>query len=541
MTYYRIINGIRYERNLLESAVAFQKTGNRISEPEIKLLYQQAFDKGTITEVEERTLLYIARNYKLTDNARTWLHETLNFRVPNEVDLGIKSMRKRFGLNNMAVDISPAIVDQYEKNSIRSFESALSDAIEALLHGGINILSLQGIISRLEPAAATPADQRALLLSYLNRGRLYLLSPEEDRRSAMAYDEPDFGDFDNFWIFGFVCPQLEYLVFYSYVLHQQVSSHSRGQFSKKAELNGLVEAVIRRYAAYPNLKWQLPTEEVRQQLAQLAGQNFGNSLFAAVDSGVYNRESSTSMGDAMTQEIWLHPDQTLRQRQFEYTDSGTLYLIPTDFEDNSRPEFTIPEQFSFSAETDWVFGLSMPAQATFAAILTAPREQNDGNIAWSDTFFDEDTPVQQQITQVIEGIFGLEGLQYDGPDERYQQQAERWGNSFQKHPALIRQCIDTLLRDDRPGSALLQVANRDFNGVLDAFDQVQARLKQYLSGGATITLMPLDETEEVAPQGENWSEFWIFRVIMPDLADHYLWVIIARYPEDGQLPYQYWS
>jgi hypothetical protein len=537
MTYYRIINGIRYERTLLESAALYEKSGNRISEPEIKRLYHQAFDKGSITDVEERTLLYIARNFKLTENARVWLHETLNFKVPNEVELGIKNMRKRFGLNNMAVDISPAIVDQYEQNSIRSFESALFDAIEALIHGGVNVLSLQGIVGRVEPTAT---DQRALLLSYLNRGRLYLLSPEEDKRSAMAYDEPDFNDFSNFWVFGFVCPQLEYLVFYSYVLRQQVSAHSRGQFSKKSELEGLIEAVIRRYAAYPNLKWVVPTDELRLQLSQPLQQNFGNALFAAVDGGIYNRESSTSMGDAIAQEIWLHPDQTLRQRQFEYADTGTLYLIPTNYREQPVEGFPIPEAFSFYMEGDWVFGLAMPNQATFSTIITGPREQNDGNIAWSDTFFDEDMPVEQQIEQVTQDIFRLEGLQYDGPQERYELQATQWGNSFQRHPALLRQCIDTLLRDDRAGSALVQVAKRDFNGDLSTLAPIQAQLKQYLTA-ATITLMPLSEDEQVAPQGENWEEYWMFRVVMPDLADHYLWVLIARFPEDGQLPYQYWS
>jgi hypothetical protein len=540
MTYYRIINGIRYERSLLASAVEFEKSGNRISEPEIKRLYQQAHDKGAITEIEKRTLLYISRNYKLTDNARSWLHEALDFRVPNEVELAIKAMRKRFGLNNMAIDIAPAIVDAYEQNSTRSFESALTDAIEALLHGGNNVICLQNMVARVEPEHSASTDQRTLLLSYLNRGRLYLLSPDDDKRSAMAYDEPDYPNFEYFWIFGFVCPDLEPLVFYSYVLRQQVSAHSKGQFSKKADLDVLTEAVIRKYGGYENMQWVIPVNELRAQLAKSPNQNFGNSLFAAIDSGIYNRESSTSMGDAISQEIWLKPGTTLRQRQMEYADSGVLFLIPSDYETQPVPGFPIPDQFEFNMDYDWVFGLSMPALATFDTLLTATRERNDGSISWSDTFFDLETPVEQQITQVINGIFGLEGLRYEGKHASYLEQVQQWGFDFQRHPALLRQCLDALLLDDSPGTALHAVAKRDFDQAEDPKEAIRERMLNYLNN-AVITLMPDGTNEPAAPNGESIEEYWLFRVVIPDLADHYLWVIIPRFPEDGQLPYQYWS
>ena len=72
--YYKIIQGVRYDRALLEVAedrIHGQGDG-RISKKDAEEIVESSKDGGRITETELRTLKYISENYHFTSKAAAW-------------------------------------------------------------------------------------------------------------------------------------------------------------------------------------------------------------------------------------------------------------------------------------------------------------------------------------------------------------------------------------------------------------------------------------------------------------------------------------
>ncbi|MEL6255763.1 MAG: hypothetical protein AAFR87_27405, partial [Bacteroidota bacterium] len=79
MNYYRLIDGIRYDRALIISA-EFKTKGQgdgRISMEEAQELWRQAMDGGRVTESEERTLIYLLDILNWTEGAENFVREKL--------------------------------------------------------------------------------------------------------------------------------------------------------------------------------------------------------------------------------------------------------------------------------------------------------------------------------------------------------------------------------------------------------------------------------------------------------------------------------
>jgi len=72
-SYYRQIDGVRYDRELLEKAESFTKTGGVISYAEAKELWEDAQDGKGVTACEKRTLEYTLKTFKYTDKAAAFL------------------------------------------------------------------------------------------------------------------------------------------------------------------------------------------------------------------------------------------------------------------------------------------------------------------------------------------------------------------------------------------------------------------------------------------------------------------------------------
>lgn len=68
-SYYRQIDGVRYDRELLDKAEGFAKTGGVISHAEAKELWEDAQDGKGVTTCEKRTLEYTMQNLKYTEKA----------------------------------------------------------------------------------------------------------------------------------------------------------------------------------------------------------------------------------------------------------------------------------------------------------------------------------------------------------------------------------------------------------------------------------------------------------------------------------------
>lgn len=76
-SYYKIINGEKYDRSLLllaENLVKGQGDG-RISENDMKKLVSSALDGNKITDCEKKTLKLITTEFNTTDNAKEYLQK----------------------------------------------------------------------------------------------------------------------------------------------------------------------------------------------------------------------------------------------------------------------------------------------------------------------------------------------------------------------------------------------------------------------------------------------------------------------------------
>eukprot|EP00930_Biecheleria_cincta_P075433 TRINITY_DN625_c1_g1_i1.p1 TRINITY_DN625_c1_g1~~TRINITY_DN625_c1_g1_i1.p1 ORF type:complete len:975 (+),score=327.07 TRINITY_DN625_c1_g1_i1:85-3009(+) len=75
-SYYKVIDGAKYDRELLDAAEDMAADG-QISEQEMKDLWAQAEDGPGITPTEKRTLEHIRDTMKLTPNAQTFINSVM--------------------------------------------------------------------------------------------------------------------------------------------------------------------------------------------------------------------------------------------------------------------------------------------------------------------------------------------------------------------------------------------------------------------------------------------------------------------------------
>jgi len=71
-SYYKIIDGVKYDRGLLELVEKFAADG-QVGYPEAKKLWADAQDGNKVTDIEKATLKYAMDNYKFTDKAANFL------------------------------------------------------------------------------------------------------------------------------------------------------------------------------------------------------------------------------------------------------------------------------------------------------------------------------------------------------------------------------------------------------------------------------------------------------------------------------------
>lgn len=556
MSYYKIIGGVRYDRSLLEAADAFTKGRgeSRISLEEIQALYSLANDGQSITEIERNTLIFISKQYDLTDKARTWLADYVQEQTESLQDT-IERIKQAYGLTNLKVEISAETVQAYTAlGGNRNFESVLRGALEAYLHGNQGQLSFSAVIARRDGAYPESGDPTPLLKSYLDKGTLYLIPVDASDNATLPYDLPYLLDTTNFWNFVLQVPDFEPIEFFAFVHRAQPLQYNRGQFSKKADLGHTIRAVIQQFAMFPGMKWNIPLDEVERQLLITPGQNFGNALFSALNTGIFNQESSFSFGDFIRQEIWPDPAIEISETMHAYANTGVLHLIPADYRaqtDNGTAAFPVPEQYAFWMDGEWVFGLEMPKKTQVKLILTTQREGNDGDMAWNDGFVDAPQPMSEQLKKVIGAEFNLEGLELRYDEAEFEAQRIQFGQDWRKLPALLRQTLNTLLNDYLSPNGMFNAVAKAKKQDLDPtyFDDpkeyraaVRYHVENYLRISGVLELLPLKfnpDEPNAFPQGEKVEDFWLARAVAESLADHWFWIAMQRWPDDDQRPYNY--
>jgi hypothetical protein len=78
-SYYKTINGVQYDREMLTiaDAVTQGQGDGRISVEDARRLIAAVTDGGRYTDVEKTTMAYIRENYKFTEDADAWFREQI--------------------------------------------------------------------------------------------------------------------------------------------------------------------------------------------------------------------------------------------------------------------------------------------------------------------------------------------------------------------------------------------------------------------------------------------------------------------------------
>jgi len=73
-SYYKTIDGVKYDRELLELAdkLTEGQGDGRLSVDDAKQLYEEVADGDSYTDIEKDTVKYLRENYKWTDAADDW-------------------------------------------------------------------------------------------------------------------------------------------------------------------------------------------------------------------------------------------------------------------------------------------------------------------------------------------------------------------------------------------------------------------------------------------------------------------------------------
>lgn len=221
MSYYKTIDGQRYDRKVLELAEELiQGRGDgRISKNDASQLLESVQDGRGITEIETKSLFYLLENYNFTDSARSWLSGELSTNAPIELSARIRRIiEDEFDIRRMdfAYDLADIAAQEELANNNVSFLSALRLALETLLMDGNDAESPRSIISNvyeLFPGENDRAEEliQARLREHLMGASLQLLPNVDwsDRDQDFDFNPPENGEVAaDHWIFSLYIPSL---------------------------------------------------------------------------------------------------------------------------------------------------------------------------------------------------------------------------------------------------------------------------------------------------------------------------------------------
>ena len=140
MSYYKMIEGIRYDRKLLELAddLTQGKGDGRLSLKDVQQLHEATLDGRGTTTVELWTLDYITTAFNVTDKALDWLKGKIDLVQPGTVPSIInRIVGEKYNKPKLTVLVSTADVEEQAvlPNNQVSFEQALDKAMVSFPFG----------------------------------------------------------------------------------------------------------------------------------------------------------------------------------------------------------------------------------------------------------------------------------------------------------------------------------------------------------------------------------------------------------------------
>ncbi len=221
MSFYKIIDGQRYDRKVLELAEELiQGRGDgRISRDDAAQLLQSVQDGRGITETENRSLFYLLDNFNFTDSAKAWLSDELSIRAPIELPARISLIiEDEFDIQHLGFEYTLEEIAAQEElpHNKLSFVAALRLALQTLFTDDEDSESPRSIVMNvyeLFPGEVDRAEEliQSRLREHLVDASLQLLPNVDwtDRDQDFDFNPPENGEAaEENWIFGLYMPSL---------------------------------------------------------------------------------------------------------------------------------------------------------------------------------------------------------------------------------------------------------------------------------------------------------------------------------------------
>ncbi|MDX2361873.1 MAG: hypothetical protein QNK23_13775 [Crocinitomicaceae bacterium] len=225
-SYYKTINGVRYDRELLDQAkdLVYRSPAKQLSLDDVQHLVLYATDAHLFTPVEKRTLNYISNTFNCNNEAKHWLNNDdyvnlsrissrtisryqLNFKdlTGNPYALALKEIAtNEFGFNNLEVSVLEyeAQKQSYNTRNVVSLEDAFRKALQSFLTDGKDCESPRSLIIEREQEGSRnsfPDEESFLkmiderLRYHLNRG-IIQLSYEKHDLDVAGSGSPEHGE-----------------------------------------------------------------------------------------------------------------------------------------------------------------------------------------------------------------------------------------------------------------------------------------------------------------------------------------------------------
>jgi hypothetical protein len=138
-SYYKIIDGERYDRQLLETAQQLTegRGDGRISQKDAEIIWNQVQDGGNITATEKRTIIYLLQKLNWSDKAAEWINSLMTLSIDPEEETSIEHIiRIEYDLEQLRYDFQPEYINKQE--SIATNKLDFPNALRAALHTILN-------------------------------------------------------------------------------------------------------------------------------------------------------------------------------------------------------------------------------------------------------------------------------------------------------------------------------------------------------------------------------------------------------------------
>ena len=522
MTYYKTIEGIKYDRQLLELAdhLAQNTTIDLIT---IQQIWAEVSDANRIPPTEKLTLHYIQQRYPITPEAMTWMSQQLHPTVVWQDEIN-SLFRKILELPDLQWEIDQRqLLEQVEKNQDLTVKKILTGVLQAIYNNSLGYFALWHV-----------SRDKHLQKIWINSGKLSLLDPDKDQHRLT----PGFWKDGDEWLhFLLDIPSFSPTQLVIYIRLSSPSAYGFCKSISKRELalaTALDEIVVDRLKFTPlaiGKYWEWAEEE-EQGLTNFS-LGWRDALYLALSDGVHNQESDITFQSAFLWEDWFELEgfEGIRRASHAFLKAAKIHYIPRQYQALATEGGVltkVPKAASLDFDSFWYF-LLLSEEYPDRQVIAYCRKNGDGiEDAWHDLYFaEEEEELKDQINTVLQQEFALIDLEIIVDAGEFERQKNIYRSGWRPNKTVFRQLLNCLLKDGLSDDSYLQMiynSQADLSEAPNAFTP-QAKAKFYLNK-SKIQLKKIEESDQTLIQ-----HYWIFSLQTPALSNKTFEVFVPRNPD----------